>query len=358
MPIRHALCIAWLSRDKHSIVAVTKKTTRLEDLAKRAGVSVSTASRALNDSPSVNDRTKQAIWALARELDYPFRRHMPAGPIGAKATVSIVTPKPRGRDTRLTDAFIFELLAGVADAARERDCDVHISHVAPASLDDLKIATTTHRADGVIFVGQHALHGALNQLAESENRFVVWGAELPEQRYCSVGSDNVLGARRATLHLARLGRQKIAFLGRSDDPEVLQRYRGYCDGLERAGLSLDDSLIIPSHFDIESAEASVEALLKSGASFDGIIAASDVIAFGAIRALNRAGRAVPDDVAIVGYDNISFSRYATPALTTINQDMAAAGRLMLSKLLDFRGAQARQPERLTPDLIIRETCGG
>ena len=135
---------------------VTKKTTRLEDLAKRAGVSVSTASRALNDSPSVNMRTKQAIWKLARELDYPFRRHMPAGPIGAKATISIVVPKPQDRDARLSDPFFFELLAGVGDAARERDCDIHISHVTPGNYDDLVVSMTTHRADGVIFVGQRA----------------------------------------------------------------------------------------------------------------------------------------------------------------------------------------------------------
>jgi len=337
---------------------VNKKTTRLEDLAKQAGVSVSTASRALNDSPSVNMRTKQAIWKLARELDYPFRRHMPAGPVGAKATISIVVPRPQGRDTRLSDPFFFELLAGVGDAARERECDVHISHVAPSNFDDLHNAMTTHRADGVIFVGQSTLHNAFNQLAETEGRFVVWGAELPEQNYCSIGSDNKHGALRATRHLLRLGRKKIIFLGQSDAPEVLQRYRGYRQALEDNGVDLDEDLVIPSHFDIESAEASVDALVKNGVEFDGVIAASDVIALGAIRALTHAGVSVPGDVSVVGYDNISFSRYSSPSLTTIDQDMTKAGRLMLSKLLDFRGPQARRSERLATDLIVRESCGG
>ncbi|WP_300543636.1 LacI family DNA-binding transcriptional regulator [Maricaulis sp.] len=337
---------------------MAKKTTRLEDLAKRAGVSVSTASRALNDSPSVNMRTKQAIWKLAREMDYPFRRHMPAGPIGAKATISIVVPHPQGRGARLSDPFFFELLAGVGDAARERDCDVHISHVAPASYEDLQMAVTTHRAEGVIFVGQSTLHGAFNKLAETEKRFVVWGAELPEQRYCSIGSDNVRGGERAARHLARLGRNKIAFLGQSEAPEVMQRYRGYRDALEADGLTVDDDLVIPSHFDIESAEASVDALVKNGVAFDGIVAASDVLALGAIRALQHAGLSVPGDVSVVGYDNISFSRYSNPSLSTIDQDMVSAGRLMLSKLLDFRGPQARRSERLATDLVVRESCGG
>ncbi|TGY87680.1 LacI family transcriptional regulator [Marinicauda algicola] len=336
---------------------MTKKTTRLEDLAERAGVSVSTASRALNDSPAVSMRTKRAIWQLAREMDYPFRRHMPAGPIGAKATVSIVVPKPQGRGAQLSDPFFFELLAGVGDAARERDCDIHVSHVAPASFEDLHAAMTTHRADGVIFVGQSALHHAFNQLAESETQFVVWGAELPEQNYCSVGSDNLLGGERATQHLARLGRERIVFLGETEAPEAMQRYRGYRTALSRAKLAEDPDLLVPAHFSLQSAQSAIEALLARGVAFDGVIAASDVMALGALRALHRAGKRVPHDVSLVGYDNISYARYSEPALTTVDQDVANAGRLMLAKLLDGqRGAIARS-ERLATDLIVRESCG-
>jgi len=337
---------------------LAKKATRLEDLAKRAGVSVSTASRALNDSPSVNMRTKQAIWKLAREMDYPFRRHMPAGPIGAKAVVSVVVPRPQGRDGRLADPFFFELLSGIGDAARGRDCDIHLSHVAPSSFEDVEIAMTTHRADGVIFIGQSTLHGAFNRLAETEGRFVVWGAELPEQNYCCIGSDNVLGGKRAASHLARLGRRKIVFLGDTDAPEAMQRYRGYRKALEEAGLDYDPVRLQPAHFDIESAEGSIEALIQDGVEFDAIVAASDVIALGALRALQHHGRRVPEDVSLIGYDNIAFSRFSNPALSTVDQDVAKAGRLMLSKILDFRGRQAARSERLATDLIIRESCGG
>ncbi|MEM8921644.1 MAG: LacI family DNA-binding transcriptional regulator, partial [Pseudomonadota bacterium] len=208
-----------------------KRTTRLEDLASRAGVSISTVSRALNDSPAVNMRTKQAIWKLARELDYPFRRYMPAGPIGADGTIAVVVPRPQGRDARVADPFLAELMAGVGDAARDRGCDLLVSHTSPVTYDDLAYALTTSRADGVVFIGQSALHGAFNSLASSEERFVVWGAEMPEQSYCSVGSDNPAGGRRAALHLARLGRKRIVFLGDTEAPEAMQRYRGYADAL-------------------------------------------------------------------------------------------------------------------------------
>jgi len=337
---------------------LSRKTTRLEDLARMAGVSIATASRALNDSPAVNDRTKQAIWKLAREHDYPFRRYMPAGPIGAQGTIALVTPRPQGREGRLSDPFFLELLAGVGEAARERGCDLVMSHVSPANLDDLSAAMTTSRADGVIFLGQSSLHGAFNSIAETESRFVVWGAELPDQKYCSIGSDNINGGRRATAHLARLGRKRIVFLGDLDPPEAMQRQRGYAEALESAGLGVDPDLIIDAHFEVESAEASVDSLLRRGMPFDGIVAASDLIALGAVRALLHAGLDVPGDVSVIGFDNVPFSRYSRPALSTIAQDTMKAGRLMVSKLLDNTGDRAGRSERIPTDLIVRETCGG
>lgn len=337
---------------------MSRGPTRLEDLAILAGVSIATASRALNDSPSVNARTKQLIWKLAREKGYPFRRTMPAGPIGADATIAIIVPRPQGRDPRMSDPFFLELLAGVGEAARERGCDILLSHVAPASFDGLHTAVTTTRANGIIFLGQSLLHHDFNRLAETEARFVVWGAELPDQKYCSVGSDNLLGGRRATLHLARLGRRRIVFLGDTDAIETSQRHQGYLDALGQLGIDVDERLVVPAHFDVESASAAVDALIASGRDFDGIVAASDLIAFGAIRALGNAGRTVPGDVSVVGYDDVPFARLGRPALTTVSQDTARAGRLLVSKLLGAENDLDIRSERTPTTLVVRESCGG
>jgi DNA-binding LacI/PurR family transcriptional regulator len=337
---------------------VNRRATRLEDIAALAGVSISTASRALNDSPAVNTRTKQLIWKLAREHDYPFRRYMPAGPIGATGTVALVVPRPQGRETQLDDPFVLELVAGISDAARERGCDLLVSHFAPASFEDLSVAMATSRADGAIFLGQSALHHAFNRLAESDARFAVWGAQLPDQNYCSVGSDNLAGGRRATLHLARLGRRRIVFLGDTEAPEVAQRVRGYLDALEEAALPQDPNLMVPAHFTVESGEASVDALLARREPFDGIVAASDLIALGAIRSLLHAGLRVPEDVSVVGYDDVPFARYSRPAVTTISQDTSRAGRLLISKLIDTGAGGDMRSERLPTELIVRESCGG
>lgn len=337
---------------------MSRKTTRLEDIARLAGVSIATASRALNDSPAVNDRTKQTIWKLAKEHDYPFRRHMPAGPIGAQGTIALVVPRPQGREGRLSDPFFLELLAGVGEAARERGCDLLMSHISPANYDELSAALNTSRADGVIFLGQSSLHSAFNRLVDADHRFVVWGAELPDQDYCSIGSDNISGGRRATLYLARLERKRIVFLGDLDPPEAMQRHRGYLDALSQSGLDVDADLIVPAHFEVESAEAAVDALIRRGLDFDGVVAASDQIALGAVRALLHAGVEVPGQVSVIGFDNVPFSRYSRPALSTIAQDTMKAGRLMVSKLLDHGGAAAGRSERVPTELIVRETCGG
>ncbi|MEN0078678.1 MAG: LacI family DNA-binding transcriptional regulator [Pseudomonadota bacterium] len=337
--------------------ATTKRrNVRLEDLAKKAGVSISTVSRALNDSPAVNRRTKQAIWKLARELDYPFRRYMPTGPIGAEATIAIVVPQPQARDSQIYDPFFFELLSGIGEAARERKCDVLISHIAPTSFDDLAYAMATSRANGVIFVGQSSLHNEFNRLSATEERFVVWGADLPDQDYCSVGSDNIQGGRRAAAHLARLGRRRIMFLGDTEAPEAMQRYRGYVEAVSAAGLDIDPELVVPAHFEIESGEAAVESVFDAGITFDGLVAASDLIAIGAARAILRRGLRVPEDVSLVGYDNVPFSRYARPSLTTVSQDTETAGRILVSKLLDSLGPITRS-ERTATDLIVRQSCG-
>ena len=337
------------------MTANSNTKTTLEDLAKLAGVSISTVSRALNDQPLISTRTKQRIWALARDHDYPFRASMPTAPIGAEGSIAIVTPHMRGRALPLSHPFFLELLAGIGEAARARSCDFTVSHVAPESFDDLVLATTTSRASGVIFLGQSMLHEEFNQLVETNARFVVWGAHVAGQRYRSIGSDNLLGGRRATLHLARLGRKAIVFIGGSD-PEAEQRRRGYMEALAESGIEPDPRLVAQVEFELESAEAAITRLLRRGIAFDGIVAASDLIALGAIRALRRAGLSVPADVSVVGYDDMLLSRLSTPALTTIRQDTFHAGQLLVASILE--PSQDRSPGYLPTELIVRESCGG
>lgn len=335
--------------------STSNNNTTLQDLAALAGVSTSTVSRALNDHPLISTRTKQRIWALARDHDYPFRHYMPGAPIGAEGSIVIVTPHTRGGPLPLSHPFFLELLASIGEAARARDCDFTVSHIAPATYEDLLSAVTTSRANGVIFLGQSTLHESLNRLAETSARFVVWGAKMAGQKYCTIGSDNWQGGRRATLHLVRLGRKSILFLG-GNDPEAVQRRQGYLQALKESGLEADPKLVLSVAFQLESAEAAVSRVLRRHLPFDGIVASSDLIALGAIRALRRAGWSVPGDVSVVGYDDMLLSRLSTPALSTIRQDTQEAGRQLVSRILD--PATDDLSMLLPTDLIVRESCGG
>jgi DNA-binding LacI/PurR family transcriptional regulator len=328
--------------------------TTLEDLARLAGVSISTVSRALNNQPAISDQTRRRIWALAQSHNYPTRSPI-LGPLeGVEKSIAIVTPHLQGRPLPLWHPFLLELIANIGEAARARDCDFTVSHVTPVSFDDLVLATRAGRADGVIFLGQSTLHDGLNKLTETGARFVVWGAEVAGQRYRTVGTDNLTGGRRATAHLCRLGRRRILFVG-GLDLESQQRRRGYLEALREHGIDHNPELVADVHFELDAAEAAVTRLLGRGVVFDGVFAASDLIALGVIRALRRAGLSVPADISVVGYDDILLSQLSVPTLSTIRQDTRRAGSLLVSSILD---GDSDMQGLLPTDLIIRESCGG
>lgn len=344
------------TRDRNGAVGGKPSKQRLKDIAEIANVSISTVSRALNNSPLVNTETRERVQAIARSARYkgPNRDHRYDDPPG---TLSVIVPPPHGRDPGFSEPFLLELLGGLADAAREKGCDLRLSHEMPSDTDRLADIVADGRSEGLILLGQCNLHQGLNVLAGRGVPLVVWGARMADQRYCSVGSDNFQGGQRATEHLIRLGRRRIAFLGETEAPEAMLRFEGYRAALERAGIPFDPELFRPAQFYLESGMESVEALLGMDRKIDGLVTASDIIAMGAIRGLERQGLRVPEDVSVVGYDDIQLSRYASPALTTIRQDVSAAGRTMIAKLNLLRENRSAAPEQLPPHLIVRDSCG-
>jgi DNA-binding LacI/PurR family transcriptional regulator len=335
-----------------------KGKIRLEDLARIAGVSVATVSRALNDSPAVNRVTKRRVWKIARDHNYVLNQDMPMSMSGSQATIAIVIPPPHGREGRFSDPFYQELISAVGEAARDMGCDLLLSHLTPRNQNDLVTLMQNIKADGVIFLGQSYLHDRFNRLAETTQKFIVWGQELPGQKYCTVGSNNLQGGARATSHLVRLGRKRIAYLGETEGTEMKQRFQGYLNVLSDAGIPYDPRLVVQTHFDIASAEASILALLNRDLGVDGVFACSDIIALGAIRGLMRSGLSVPRQVSVVGYDNIQLASLTHPSLTTISQDLTRAGKLMVSKLIGSISNDESHSEIVSTELVVRESCGG
>lgn len=334
------------------------KTARLEDIARQAGVSVSTVSRALNGGATVNSETRQRIMELARSEHYsgPTRRPRLVRNGNANAITVVLSPI-QPQTTSLIDPFLLSILGGITIALQQHGLDLSISHDVLRDERGLARFAQDNVRDGIIFLGQSPYHDGLNRLMQTGRKFVVWGAREVDQAYCTVGSDNWKGGERATSHLLRLGRKRVAFLGYVGTTELQQRQQGYLAALDKAGIAADPGLQRVCSLTPDRAMEVVDSMLDQGIAFDALVCVSDLVALGAMRALMRRGLSVPDDVAIVGYDDIELAAHMHPALTTIRQDTVKAGRLLVAKLLSMlEGGQATS-EVLPTDLVVRETCG-
>ena len=335
------------------------KSVKLEDIARHAGVSISTVSRALSGGAKVNAETRKRILELADSVQYhpALRRRTRSMPRNRQAAVKVVMAPSRELPDEPINPFSLGLLGGIAKAMRERALDFSVSHVVPGDTRAFRELLDANDADVLIVLAQKQLHATLNQFAREGHPLVVWGAEMEDQAYCCVGSDNYRGAMRATEHLARMGRRRIAFLGSLYTMELTQRHEGYLAGLEKAGLPALPALHLKSSLHPDMAAEAMNAILERGRHLDAVVAASDTLAVGAMRSLARHGLRVPEDVAIVGYDDIEIAAHTHPALSTIRQDPIKAGRLLVSKALNAQEGHMPASERLPVELIVRESCG-
>lgn len=170
-----------------------------------------------------------------------------------------------------------------------------------------------------------------------------------------VGSDNVGGAKAAVDALLAAGRKRIVFLGAAALPEIQRRLEGYETALKRAGIPLDPSLVQPAHFTGDTALAAVQSLIMRGVQFDAIFAASDVIALGALRALQASGLTVPGDVSVVGFDDLPLAEHAHPRLTTVHQDLKRGAAALVEFLFRRMDGEETPSATLPIRIIDRES---
>ena len=216
------------------------------------------------------------------------------------------------------------------------------------------------KADGIILLGYGdylAYRDKLATLVAQGTKSVRWGAVLPDQPDVSIGCDNHHGGRAIAEHLLAQGCRRIAFIGDASNhfPEFQDRYHGFAEVLDEAGIEVDPAL----QMDAESTELSgyeaTRRLLASGVAFDGLFAASDLIAFGAMRALDEHGLKVPEDVPLAGFDDIPMARFVNPALTTVLQDTRQAGELLVDALLRLIRGEKVESTILPVKLTVRRS---
>lgn len=341
---------------KPDVPSAQQRRLQMADIARLAGVSTSTVSRALAGSKLVNDETRQRVMELARSLNYSINIGAQNLRLKQNRTVGVVVPYDPDTRQQLTDPFFLAMLGSLADALTEQGLDMLLTRVDAGTLDAAAQPFDSGRVIGVILIGQWRHHDQLNQLAARRVPIVVWGAQLPQQLYCTVGGDNVAGGALATGHLLAQGRRRIAFLGDTNLPEVAQRYQGYCNALAAHGLQADPQLMVPVSFLPGGGQEGVRELQRRGAQFDGLFACSDLLAMAAINTLRALGRGVPDDVAVVGYDDIELASYFHPPLSTVRQPIAAAGRALVGALLALADGHDAASQQLPTELVQRASA--
>lgn len=309
------------------------KLKSIEDIARLAGVSKSTVSRALNDSPLVGAETKELILGIAKE--YGFKPSFTARNLSMRTsrTIAFVNHAFSKGECGVSDPFSLEIMGGIAIGLHELGYDLLVVHVDPEDTDWASSYLDSGRVDGFILMTSSKKRSHIERLIAIGAPFIAWGPGLGE--YCSVCGDDRKGGRLAAERLVSLGRRRIAFLGGlRGEAEVRLRYEGYSEALDAAGLD-PRARVAYADYSERMAAREVERLLEKDPGTDGIFANSDYMAVAAMLKLKELGRRVPEDVAVIGYDDLSIASYVSPALTTVSQRIAQAGRILARDLIAY-----------------------
>ena len=332
------------------------KATTMDDIARLARVSKPTVSRALNDSPLVNKKTKEHVLSVAQKYGYAVNRNAQKLRQKHTNTIGVSIDFLSHRKNHVSDPFIFELLAGVSEALGSVNQDLLLCAPSHNDTDSLRHIITSRGADGFIFLGQGHREDMLNRFAQTDSPFVVWGARSDATSYCVVGSDNYLGGRLAGEYFIKNGRRKFMFVGDASFSEMYWRRAGLQAVIEESPEDIELQDIVLSGFSYESAFSSINRHLDNALSPpDAIFAWSDTAAMACIRALADRGHRVPEDVSVCGYNDIPSSAFFSPAVTTIRQDTYQAGQLLVKKLMAIIDGEQPNSETISTELIVRET---
>ena len=328
----------------------------IADIARLAGVSKSTVSRALSDSPLVADETKDRIRAIARE--HKFQVSAPARRLSLKRsrTIAFVTHAYHTCFSWV-DLFGLEILGGITRGLYELGYDTLIAHVDPKDTTWIAQYLGTGRVDGFILQTSSRKQYHVKELLKAQAPFIVWGAPLPGQSYCSVIGDDVTGGRLATQHMISRGCRRIGFIGgHPGEMEVMGRYRGYERALQEAGLEIDEALTAYGDYSDVSGAAEMNGLLDRAPDLEGVFVNSDVMAIAAMDALRERGRRVPEDVAVIGYDDLSIAAHSHPPLTTVRQSVPEVGRILARNLVEYLETKMVTNVTVPVELVVRESA--
>jgi DNA-binding LacI/PurR family transcriptional regulator len=327
--------------------------TQMADIARLAGVSASTVSRALSGHPAIALATRERIAELAKSLNYQVNAG--AANLRKRTNHTIGVLLLNDSMQAMSDPFILKLLGHIADELDQRGMALLLRRAAPNDPSSMAAMVDSGQAGGLIVIGQNSQNNDLNALFARGIPMVVWGAKVPDSAYPVVGSDNEQGGYLATRHLIEQGCRRIAYMGEYEHAEAHLRHQGYLRALAEAGLNHWRELHIHAPFDSRGARARFADWLQAGHHFDGVFCISDVAAISAMAELNERGIRVPQQVKFVGYDNIDLAAHLHPTLSTIDQPTELAARYLVEGLFERMHSGTTASRVLPTALLGRES---
>lgn len=334
---------------------IPNRPATIADVARQAGVSIATVSRVLNGTTRVIPETSERVQDAIRALNYVPRTAARVLASRRTNTLGLLLPEISG-------AFFSSMLRGIEAAARGAGFDllIHTTGEPRHALPHARLPLGEHNTDGLLAFTASLENEEITRLYSIGLPLVlmhqtVAGCEIP-----TITIENKSGAARIVAHLIEAhGRRRIVFLrGPESHEDSAWRERGYCEALETHGLQVDPALIALGGFQRETAQAAIQDLLARGVDFDAVFSGDDEAALGVLTALQAAGVAVPQEVSVVGFDDIPFAPFLSPPLTTVRAPIEQVGSEAVKQLVRLiRGEQADLLTLLPTEMVIRNSCG-
>ena len=335
----------------------------LEEVARLAGVSRSTVSRVINDDPNVSDVTREHVWQVVKAND--FHPNTAARALAGRRSRVIGLVIPQALNAIFADPYFPLLIQGSAAACDERGYYLMLSLVLRQSDDTFRWLIRARHMDGLLVASALAEDTFLTRLLDEHFPLVLVGRSPAHADITTVDVDNVHGASMAVRHLAQMGYTRIATItGPTNMVAAIDRREGFLRGLHALGLEAPASYLQAGDWSEGSGTQAMERLLRVTPRPDAVFVASDNMAVGALKAARMAGLRVPEDIAVVGFDDIGSAATAEPPLTTVHQPIDQLGYLAASTLIDqLESAPAAETDHaarhivLPTELVVRASCG-
>lgn len=334
------------------------KTITIRDVAKKAGVSVSTVSRAFNNYSDISEATRGTILKIAEELGY--KPNIIAKSLGSSKHFRLGMLVENYETSGIMNSLVFEILMSFRNTASKQGYEIVLLSTTSEGQKSESLAKLFNekQLDGAFIMGLRTTDEYFKELSNIKFPCVVFDANVSNDLVSSVGVDNVKGSFLAVEHLIRLGHKKIAFInGHKEAIVSYERLDGYFLALNRFGINIDLDLIQNGDFSDAGAELAIKTLLDNKKEFTAVYCASDLMAVGAVNMLNNLGYLVPEEISVVGFDDVYLAQCMNPKLTTIRQNKEKIGQSAANVLISLVSGQAIGRVMIEPELVVRESTG-